>query len=143
MIFGKNINRVVINGKTFDCSGSNIAIQNDVVIIDGKIIQSNIGYDIKVVVYGDVNKLDCAGSVEVHVNCGSIDCSGSCKVDGNVNGDIDLVLNETYQVNGTLDITIDDESVVDLLSTIIDSYYEKHQYYGLKSKVMLEKLGCY
>ena len=89
MIFGKNINRVVINGKTFDCSGSNIAIQNDVVIIDGKIIQSNIGYDIKVVVYGDVNKLDCAGSVEVHVNCGSIDCSGSCKVDGNVNGDID------------------------------------------------------
>lgn len=89
--FNKNnsFNRVIINGKTINCSGSNISIQNGEVVIDGKVIQSNIGYDIKVVVYGDVNKLDCAGSVEVHGNCGSIDCSGSCKVDGNVNGDID------------------------------------------------------
>ena len=91
MIFGKNnsFNKVIINGKTYDCSGSNIAIKNGKVVIDGVTLQSNIGYDIKVVVYGDVNKLDCAGSVEVHGNCGSIDCSGSCKVDGNVNGNID------------------------------------------------------
>lgn len=89
--FGKNnsFSRVVINGKSIDCVGSNITVQNGKVIVDGKVIQSNIGYDIKVVVYGDVNKLDCAGSVEVHGNCGSIDCSGSCKVDGNVDGNID------------------------------------------------------
>ena len=85
----KNINRVVINGQTINCSGNNISIQNGEVIIDGKVIQSNIGYDIKVTVYGDVNKLDCAGSVEVHGNCGSVDCSGSCKIDGDVNGDVD------------------------------------------------------
>ena len=104
--FNKNnsFNRVVINGKTFDCSGRNIAIQNGEVIIDGKVIQSNIGYDIKMTVYGDVNKLDCAGSVEVHGNCGSIDCSGSCKVDGNVNGNIDASGSVTCgNVSGDID----------------------------------------
>ena len=80
--FGRNnsFNRVVINGKTIDCSGSNITIQNGEVIIDGKVIQSGCEREIKVTVYDDVNKLDCAGSVEVHGNCGSIDCSGSCKM---------------------------------------------------------------
>jgi hypothetical protein len=91
MIFGKNnsFNKVVINGQTINCSGSNICIQNGEVIIDGKVIQSNFEHDIKVTVYGDINKLDCAGSVEVHGNCGSIDCGGSCTVDGDVNGSID------------------------------------------------------
>ena len=91
MIFGRNnsFHKVVINGKSIDCTGRNISIQNGEVIIDGKVIQSSLERDIKVVVYGDVNNIDCAGSVEVHGNCGSIDCSGSCKVDGNVNGDID------------------------------------------------------
>ena len=104
--FNKNnsFNRVVINDKTINCSGSNIAIQNDMVIVDGKVIQSNIGHDIKVTVYGDVNKLDCAGSVEVHGNCGSIDCSGSCKVDGNVSGDIDASGSVTCgNVSGDID----------------------------------------
>lgn len=83
------MNKIIINGKSINYTGNNICIQDGKVIIDGKMIQSCTEPDIKVVVYGDVNKLDCAGSVEVHGNCGSIDCSGSCKVDGNVNGDID------------------------------------------------------
>lgn len=106
VIFGKNnsFNKVVINGKTINCSGSNIIIQNGEVIVDGKAIQSNIGYDIKVVVYGNVNRLDCAGSVEVHGNCGSIDCSGSCKVDGDVNGNIDASGSVTCgNVSGDID----------------------------------------
>ena len=52
------------------------------------------------------------------------------------------IINLLY-TDKTLDIKIEDESVVELLSNIIDSYYERHQYYGLKSKTMLEKLGCY
>ena len=78
----------MINGRTINCSGSNISIINDNIIVDGKVIQSNIGNNVQVIVNGDVNKLDCAGKVEVHGNSGSIDCSGSCNVDGNVNGNI-------------------------------------------------------
>lgn len=90
MMFKKrSFNNVIINGQTISCSGSNITIANNKVIVDGKIIQSDIGNNAEVIINGDVNKIDCSGSVEVHGNCGSIDCSGSCKVDGDVNGNID------------------------------------------------------
>ena len=88
---GKNNNfsNIVINGQTFSCSGNNVVIQNGAVIVDGKVIQSDIGNNVKVVINGDVNKITCSGSVEVHGNSGSIDCGGSCTVDGDVNGNID------------------------------------------------------
>ena len=78
-----------INGNTIKCSGSNVVIQNGAVIVDGAVIDSNIGNNAKIIINGNVNKLDCAGSVEVRGNAGSIDCSGSCKVDGDVHGDVD------------------------------------------------------
>lgn len=84
-----NFNSVTINGKTIICSGSNISIANGSLIIDGNIIQTDVGGNTKVTINGDVNKIDCSGSVEVHGNSGSIDCGGSCTVDGTVNGNID------------------------------------------------------
>lgn len=106
MIF-KNKNSfssVVINGQTINCSGSNIVIQNGKVVVDGKVIQSDIGNNAEVIINGDVNKIDCAGSVEVHGNCGSIDCSGSCKIDGDVNGNIDASGSVTCgNVSGDID----------------------------------------
>ena len=47
-----------------------------------KTIQECNSGDIKVTIEGDVNKIDCGGSVEVHGNSGSIDCGGSCEVSG-------------------------------------------------------------
>ena len=82
-------NNIIINGQTISCSGSNITIFDGKVIVDSEVIQSDIGNNAEVIINGDVNKIDCSGSVEVHGNCGSIDCSGSCKVDGDVNGNID------------------------------------------------------
>ena len=73
----KKMNRITINGKTITCSGTNVVIN-----------KCNSG-DIKVIIEGDVNKIDCGGSVEVHGNSGNIDCGGSCEVDGDVKGDID------------------------------------------------------
>jgi hypothetical protein len=84
-----NFNSVTINGQTITCSGSNVIIRNGEVIVDGKVIQSDIGNNAQVVINGDVNKIECSGSVEVHGNSGSIDCGNSCKVDGDVNGNID------------------------------------------------------
>ena len=85
----KSFSSVTINGQTITCSGSNITILNGKVIVDGNIIQSDIGNNAKVIINGDVNKIECSGSVEVHGNSGSIDCGGSCTVDGEVKGNID------------------------------------------------------
>ena len=82
-------NNVVINDKKISCSGKNIVIRNNEVIVDGVTIESNLTGNIKVVVNGDVSHLDCAGSVEVRGNSGNVDCGGSCTVGGNVNGDVD------------------------------------------------------
>lgn len=57
--------RITINGKTITCSGINIVISNGKVIVDGKTIQECNSGDIKVTIEGDVNKIDCGGSVEV------------------------------------------------------------------------------
>lgn len=84
----KSMNRITINGKTITCSGTNVVINNGKVIVDGNIIQECNSSDIKVTIEGDVNKIDCDGSVEVHGNSGNIDCGGSCEVGGDVEGDI-------------------------------------------------------
>lgn len=83
------MNRITINGKTITCSGANVVINNGKVIVDGKTIQECNSDDIKVVIEGDVNKIDCSGSVTVRGNAGNIDCGGSCEVNGDVKGDID------------------------------------------------------
>lgn len=83
-----NLNSVTINGKAIECNGSNIDIQNGEVIVEGKTIGEYSG-DVLVIVDGDVEKLNCAGSVEVKGNSGCIDCGGSCTIGGSVNGDID------------------------------------------------------
>lgn len=89
MFFSKNnFNSVTINGKKISCSGSNIVISNGKVIVDGQVVQSEIGNDIHVVVDGNINKLECTGSVEVHGDVNFIDCGGSCTVSGNTKGSI-------------------------------------------------------
>ena len=105
MFGNKNkFHNVIINGQSITCSGSNITIQNGKVIVDGKVIQSDLYGDVKVVVNGNVDKIDYSGSVEVHGNCGSIDCSGSCKIDGDVNGNIDASGSVTCgKVSGDID----------------------------------------
>jgi len=90
-MFGKskNFSSVTINGQTVSCYGNNITISNGNVIVDDKVVHSDIGNNTQIVINGDVNKIDCSGSVEVHGNSGTIDCGGSCVVDGDVNGNID------------------------------------------------------
>jgi DNA repair protein RecO len=85
---------------------------------------------------GDTNEL-----VGLSITNGAMECINHTSSD-NIGLTATKIINLLYN-DKTLDIQIEDQSVVDLLSGIIDTYYEKHQYYGLKSKVMLEKLGCY
>ena len=53
-----NFNSITINGQTITCSGSNIMISNGNVIVDGNVIQTDIGNNAKVIVNGDVNKIE-------------------------------------------------------------------------------------
>ena len=77
-----------INGKSITCSGNNISICNGAIIVDGKTIQEVNNNNVQVVIKGNVNKIDCSGSVEVYGDSGDIDCGGSCGVNGNVKGNI-------------------------------------------------------
>ena len=93
-MFGWNKNNsystVSVNGKTIHVKGNNIAIINDKIIVDGKVLDESMNYkNITVIVEGDCNKLDAAGEVTVRGNCGSVDCGGSCTVNGDVNGNVD------------------------------------------------------
>ena len=86
---GREMNKITINGKTIECSGSNsVVIRNGQIIVDGETI-GECNRNPNVIIEGNVNSLACDGSVEVRGNTRSIDCGGSCNVTGNVEGDID------------------------------------------------------
>jgi hypothetical protein len=82
-------NSTQIDVQNIVSNGSNITISNGKITVDGVVVSSYGSQGVKVIINGDVKKIDCAGSVEVHGNSGSIDCGGSCTVGGNVDGNID------------------------------------------------------
>lgn len=84
------MNRIVINGNVTETNGRSVSINDGTVIVDGKIIQSRITGNINVTIQGDVEKINCTGSVNVEGNVvGSIDCGGSAHVTGDIKGNID------------------------------------------------------
>ncbi len=83
------MNSITVNGKTINCSGSNVIIQNGNVIVDGKIVEKGMSGNVSITINGDVNNIDCTGSISVNGNCKNIDCGGSCIIAGRVDGDVD------------------------------------------------------
>jgi len=79
-----------INGKTINIpEGRNIQITRDSIIVDGKNVESYEVTKIEITINGDVERLDCNGSVKVSGNVlGNIDCNGSVAVSGDVSGSI-------------------------------------------------------
>jgi cytoskeletal protein CcmA (bactofilin family) len=95
MRFGKKLREnsystVSVNGKTIRVSGNNIAIVNDQVLVNGKVLDEFADFkNVTIIVEGNCHTLRAHGNVEVKGNCGSVDCSGSCHIDGNVEGNVD------------------------------------------------------
>jgi hypothetical protein len=85
----KNFSSITINGKTIQCSGSNIVIANGKVVVDGNPVEENIADNITIEIHGNVEYIQCQGNVTVHGNAVDIDCNGNCTVNGNVSGSID------------------------------------------------------
>ena len=90
-------NKVTINGKTIKLpSNNNISVVNGKVFVDGKEVDTsdtdlqNSNSIINISIEGNVDRIDCSGSVEVKGNVSKgIDCGGSVSITGDVNGDID------------------------------------------------------
>lgn len=98
------MNKITINGVTFDAKGRNISIIGDSVTVDGVVIQNGLAGITTIEFKGDLANLETGGSVNVSgsvhgyvdaggsVNCGnvggSVDAGGSVNC-GNVNGDVD------------------------------------------------------
>lgn len=81
------------------------------------------------------------GLVGISIAHGSMECVNHTSSD-NIGITATKIINLLY-FDKSFEIRVEDDEAISIVSDIIDSYYEKHQYYGLKSKVMLEKLGCY
>lgn len=86
--------KTIVNGVTIDTpAGASVSVINGKVYVNGKeytdekLVSSPV---VNVVINGDVENINCGGSVEVNgkVN-GSIDCGGSCTIEGDVEGSID------------------------------------------------------
>jgi hypothetical protein len=93
---------IYINGKSYDnVKGKNIVINNDQVIVDGKVVESGLSGIVKIEFTGDLANLDCSsciingnilGDVDAtNVKCGDVvgDIDGTNISCGNVGGDID------------------------------------------------------
>ncbi|HFD2033575.1 TPA: hypothetical protein ACF2DD_002152 [Clostridium perfringens] len=84
-----------INGKKTVVKGNNVNIVNNKIFVDGKEytehdeLQSEYKI-LNVIIEGNVDKINCQGSVEVRGNVkNAIDCGGSVSVVGDVDGSID------------------------------------------------------
>jgi hypothetical protein len=89
-----NMSKMNVNGKSYDIpNGASVSINNGTVIVNGVDITGKLAKSkytsINVTIEGDVNRIDCNGSVDVKGNTGNIDCGGNCSVGGNVSGSID------------------------------------------------------
>lgn len=87
---------MTINGKTKEVQNGSISIINDKIFINGKEINTD-DTDLKndfgvinIIINGNVEKVECNGSVEVKGNVSKgIDCGGSVKINGDHTGSID------------------------------------------------------
>lgn len=96
------MNKITINGKTFEVYGNNIKIINDKVIVDGVVVTEGLSGEVTVKFEGDLAKLD-ATSVTVHGNViGDINCT-SLQVTGSVNGDVDATNVKASEIIGNVD----------------------------------------
>lgn len=85
------MNKVIINGKSYEIPNGSVSIINNKIYVDGKEFTEGMEKDSKIVdiiVHGNVYQIDCQESVEVKGNANIINCGGSCSVNKDVVGDV-------------------------------------------------------
>lgn len=85
-----NMNKITIDGVSYDVEGNNVSIVKKRILVDGKVIVDNIsGNTVHVKWEGDLAKLDCT----------------SCEIVGNVHGKVDATSVVCGDVGGDIDAT--------------------------------------
>lgn len=85
------MNKVIINGKSYEIPNGGVSIINNKIYVDGKEFTEGMKKDCKIVnvdIYGNVEQINCESSVTVNGNVCNINCGGSCEVKRDVFGDI-------------------------------------------------------
>lgn len=82
------MNKIIINGKEFTVSGSNISVINGKVFVDGKLIEEGLTDNVTISFVGDLASLSTNGSATIHGNVnGNVDVGGSVTC-GNISGSL-------------------------------------------------------
>lgn len=85
------MNTINVNGKSYNIpNGASVSIDNNVIRVNGKVLSdygTSIERNIVITVNGNINSLDCGGSVVVNGDVGDADVAGSLEchdIKGNV-----------------------------------------------------------
>lgn len=83
----KGANRVIIDGREF--TGRSINIVGNKVVVDGVVQEGDLVGDVKIDVYGDVERLDAgSGNVTVSGSCGQVSTMSGGVECGDVTGNV-------------------------------------------------------
>lgn len=108
-------NKIIINGKTYEVSGSNVSIANGKIYVNNELLVTDkFEKEITIVWEGDLASLKCNNSIIKGSVKGDIDCN-SITVENNVEGNIDA---NTVQIKGNVTGDVDGNDV-----KILGSHY--------------------
>lgn len=98
----KAMNRLIVNGTTYEVKGRNIRVKRSTVLVDGVTVVDGLSGTVKIEFQGDLASLDCnTATINGDVN-GDVDAN-SLTVTGDVAGDIDCTSIKCGDVGGDVD----------------------------------------
>lgn len=100
----KYMNKITINGESFDVSGKDIVVKRNTVIVNGKVIKDDLSGTVKIEFQGDLASLDCTNAVINGNVQGNVD-GANVTVNGNVRGNVDGTSIKCCDVGGDVDGT--------------------------------------
>jgi len=99
----KAMNKLIVNGTSYEVKGNHINVRKSSVMVDGVEIVSGLSGTVKIEFEGDLATLDC-NTATVNGNVQDVDCN-SVIVNGDVSGDIDATSVKCGNVGGDVDAT--------------------------------------
>lgn len=96
------MNKIFINGESFNVKGDSIVVKNGKVMVDGDLIKDGLSGTVKIEFKGDLASLDCTNAVVNGNIKGDVDCT-SIIVNGDVGGNVDSTTISCGNIMGNID----------------------------------------
>lgn len=81
------VNKITINGITFEVKGNHVSVRNGVLYVDGIAVTSGLSGDVHIIWDGDLAQLDAGGSVNCHDVHGNLNVGGAVRCN-NISGSV-------------------------------------------------------